>query len=182
MDNPTTPQLEQIIFLIRGQKVMLSTDLARLYEVEPRALIQAVKRNRERFPDGFMFQLTLEEANSLRSQFVILKRGRHIKHAPYAFTEYGVVMLSAVLNSRRAYRINVAVVRTFVRIRETLSLHKELAGKMEALERRITDHDAKIQTVFDAITELTQGGQTAPRKIGFTPEQRAKRPDERSNS
>ncbi|MEK7234772.1 MAG: ORF6N domain-containing protein [Elusimicrobiota bacterium] len=101
--------IEQRIHLIRGHRVLLSTELARLYGVEPRALIQAVKRNIKRFPEDFMFKLTLDEANSLRSQIVILKRGQHIKNPPYASTEQGVAMLSGVLHSERAIAVNVAL-------------------------------------------------------------------------
>ena len=159
--------IEHHIFLIRGQKVMLSADLAILYEVQPKALIQAVKRNIERFPSDFMFGLTLDEAVSLRSQFVTLKRGQHIKHPPYAFTEQGVAMLSTVLGSPRAIQVNIAIMRVFVKLRETLALNMELAAKFQELESRVESHDAQIKSVFDAIRELTAPPKEPPRRIGF---------------
>lgn len=173
-------RIEQKIFLLRGQKVMLSPHLAELYGVEPRALIQAVKRNIERFPDGFMFQLTPEEVrrsrsqivtlNSgpekrLRSQIVILKRGRHIKYPPYAFTEQGVAMLSSVLHSKRAVRVNVEIMRTFVRLRQLLASHADLAVKLEEMEKK---YDAQFKIVFEAIRHLVSPPTVTPRKqIGF---------------
>jgi hypothetical protein len=117
------PDVRKFIFLVRGERVMLSTDLARLYGVSAKALVQAVKRNIERFPDDFIFPMTLEEANSLRSRNVTLKRGEHIKHPPYAFSEQGVAMLSGVLRSPRAIQVNVGIMRVFVEIRRSLYLH-----------------------------------------------------------
>lgn len=173
-------RIEQKIFLLRGQKVMLSPHLAELYGVEPRALIQAVKRNIERFPDDFMFQLTPEEVRrsrsqivtlnsgpekSLRSQIVILKRGRHIKYPPYAFTEQGVAMLSSVLHSKRAVRVNVEIMRTFVRLRQLLASHADLAVKLEEMEKK---YDAQFKIVFEAIRHLVSPSTVTPRKqIGF---------------
>src|SRR5258708_7851302 len=146
--------LSQRIFVIRGQKVMLDFHLAELYGVETRALIQAVKRNIRRFPSEFMFQLTPAEANILRSQSVI-SSGRHggRRYTAYAFTEHGVAMLSSVLKSERAIAINVEIIKTFVRIREMLSSHKELASKLSDLERRIGKHDEHIDTLFEAIRQ-----------------------------
>ena len=118
--------IENRIFFIREQKVMLDRDLAILYDVETKALNQAVKRNVKRFPSDFMFQLTREEATSLRSHFVTLKRGRHSKYAPYAFTEHGILMLSSVLNSQRAIQVNIQIMRTFTKLREMLASHVEL--------------------------------------------------------
>ena len=160
--------IEQKIFLIRGHKVMLSTDLAYLYGVEPKVLIQAVKRNIERFPGDFMVKLTPQEAKSLRSQFVTLKRGAHTKYPPYAFTEQGVAMLSTVLRSRQAIQVNIAIVRAFVKLRQILSSHKELAYKLELLERKIEKHDEEIHNIFDAIRQLLEPPESGPKKrIGF---------------
>jgi len=174
-------RIERRILLIRGQKVMLDADLAELYEIETREVNQAVRRNIERFPSDFMFELLAEESkalsadSALRSQFVISNKGPGgRRHPPLVFTEQGVAMLSSVLKSRRAVLVNIAIMRAFVKIRETLALHKELSAKIDDLCRRVAGHDAQIQTVFDAITELTEGGETAPRKIGFTPEARSR--------
>jgi hypothetical protein len=146
--------LEQTIHLIRAQKVLLDRDLAALYGVETGALNRAVRRNKDRFPSDFMFKLTEKEAESLRCQFGILKRGQHFKYLPLAFTEQGVAMLSTVLNSPRAIQVNIAIMRVFVRLRETLSLHKELAHKLNELERKIEGHDEHIRTLFEAIRQL----------------------------
>ena len=132
--------------------------------------MQAVKRNLKRFPDDFMFQLTADEALSLRSQFVILKagRGQHSKFLPYAFTEQGVAMLSSVLNSDRAIEVNIAIVRAFVRLREILSTHKDLARKFDALERKLAEHDDKFTVVFDAIRKMMEPPpEPKKRRIGF---------------
>ena len=118
--------IENKIFFLRGNKVMLDKDLAALYGVETKVLNQAVKRNFERFPEDFMFQLTAEEAISLRSQIVTLKRGQHLKYLPYVFTEHGILMLSSVLNSRRAVLVNIEIMRTFVKSRELMLIHKNL--------------------------------------------------------
>ena len=157
-------RIERSIFLIRGHKVMLSTHLAALYEVEPRALVQAVKRNRERFPRDFMFQLTRVEFRNLKSQFVISSWGGLRRATPYAFTEQGVAMLSSVLRSERAVRVNIEIMRAFVRLRELLTTHKDLARKLEALERK---YDAQFKVVFDAIRELMAPPQLKRRRIGF---------------
>lgn len=148
---------------------MLDADLAALYGVKTKVFNQAVKRNRDRFPEDFMLRLTLDEAkalSALRSQFVTLKRGANIKYAPNAFTQEGVAMLSSVLRSERAVRVNIAIMRAFVRLREVLSTHKELARKLEDLELK---YDAQFKTVFDAIRKLMQPA-TLPgsRRIGFT--------------
>lgn len=161
------------IFLIRGQKVMLSVHLAELYGVEVRMLIQSIKRNLERFPNDFMFQLTWDEAESLRSQFVILKnsnsmRGRHAKYLPYAFTEQGVAMLSSVLRSKRAIQVNIAIMRAFVKLKELLLTHKELAHKLTELEHKIEKHGESIKTIFEAIRQLMAPPPKPPkRRIGF---------------
>ncbi len=164
---PHGETLEERIYLVRGRRVMLSTDLAELYGVKPKALVQAVKRNTARFPADFMFRLTAKEAGSLRSQIVTLKRGAHRKYPPYAFTEQGVAMLSGVLRSRRAVQVNVAIMRTFVKLRETLSLHKQLAVRLDDLERKIMEHDGQIQSVFDAIRQLMEPPEKDSLKIGF---------------
>jgi len=146
--------IEKKIFLIRGHKVMLSMHLAELYGVETRALNQAVKRNLHRFPDDFMFQIDEIEADQLVSQNVI----PHKKHLggflPYAFTEQGVAMLSSVLNSEQAIKINISIMRAFVRLREMLSSNKELAAKLSLLERKIEKHDEDIRAIFNAIRQL----------------------------
>ena len=129
--------IETKIVFIRGKKVMLDKNLAQLYGVETRALNQAVRRNIARFPEDFMFQLTKEEAEELlRSQFVTLKRGQHYKYLPFAFTENGVAMLSSVLNSERAIKVNIQIMRTFTRLREMLMTHKDLKEKIEAMEKK----------------------------------------------
>ncbi len=146
-------RIERSILLIRGQKVLLDEDLAQLYTVEVRTLIQAVKRNLDRFPDDFMFQLTQEEHAGLRSQTVSLKggRGRYRKFLPYAFTEQGVAMLSSVLRSPRAVRVNVEIMRAFVRLRQMLASNAELARRLDELEKK---YDAQFRVVFDAIRQL----------------------------
>ncbi|MBI5631465.1 MAG: ORF6N domain-containing protein [Elusimicrobia bacterium] len=156
--------IERRIYLVRGHKVMLSTELAKLYRVEPRALVQAVKRNIKRFPDDFMFRLTLSEANSLRSQTVILKRGQHIKNPPYAFTEQGVAMLSSVLRGNRAIQVNVAIMRAFVRLREMISSNQDLARRLDGLEKK---YNRRFRIVFDAIRNLMDPPEVPRRRIGF---------------
>jgi len=160
-------EVEHAILLIRGQKVMLDRDLARLYAVETKALNRAVQRNLDRFPADFMFQLNVEEYESLRFQFGTLKRGQHSKYLPFVFTQEGVAMLSGVLRSPRAVRVNIAIMRAFVRLRETLSLHKELAHKLADLERKIENHDENIRSLFDAIRQLMTPPETPRREIGF---------------
>ena len=160
-------RISQAILLIRGQKVMLSTHLAELYDVELRALTQAVKRNIERFPEDFMFQLSAEEFANLKSQIVISSWGGSRRAAPYAFTEQGVAMLSSVLHSQRAVMVNVEIMRAFVRLRQMLASNVELARKLAALERK---YDSQFKIVFDAIRELMMP--PAPKKkrsIGFAP-------------
>jgi len=160
-----TERIESQIFLLRGHKVMLSTHLAELYEVEPRVLIQAVKRNIERFPEDFMFQLSAEEFGSLKSQFVISRWGGLRRAEPYAFTEQGVAMLSSVLHSKRAIIVNIEIMRAFVRLRQLLASNVELARKLEALEKK---YDAQFKVVFDAIRELMKPPEPQKkRRIGF---------------
>ena len=169
-------QVEQRIYLIRREKVMLDHDLAELYGVPTRILNQAVKRNRDRFPEDFMFRLSKSEAGALRSQTVILdpphapsrpvtgKRGKHSKYLPYAFTEQGVAMLSSVLRSKRAVQVNIAIMRTFVRLREMLLSNADLARKLKALEKK---YDTQFKVVFDAIRELMTPPEPPRRQIGF---------------
>lgn len=166
--------IENRIFVIRGHKVMLSMHLAELYEVEVRALIQAVRRNIDRFPEDFMFKLTENETESLRSQIVILEnrvgsgRGKYSKYLPYAFTEQGVAMLSSVLKSKRAVQVNIAIMRVFVKLKEMLSAHKELAYKLKELESKIERHDTDILAIFEAIRQLMAPPPEPPkRRIGF---------------
>ena len=159
-------RIEKAILLIRRQKVMLDADLASLYGVETRVLVQAVKRNIERFPDDFMFQLNREEVDVLRSQIVTLKRGRgqHSKYLPYAFTEQGVAMLSSVLRSPRAIQVNIEIMRAFIRLRQMLASHAELARKLDALEKK---YDAQFKQVFEAIRQLMIPPEPKRRPIGF---------------
>lgn len=191
MEEQNTPQqitselIPAAIFYIRGQKVMLSTDLAKLYGVEVKLLIQAVKRNQGRFPEDFMFQLTKQEYEVLRSQnttfeqknglnkgfirsqFVTLKRdmrGEHAKYLPYAFTEQGVAMLSSVLRSSRAVSVNIEIMRTFVKLRKLLATNAVLAQKIEILEK---DYDKKFKVVFDALRALMEEDEKPKNKIGF---------------
>ena len=160
-------RIERAILFIRGEKVMLDSELAELYGVETKVLNQAVKRNVGRFPPDFCFQLTTEEAgelNRLRSQIVTLKRGEHRKYLPYAFTEHGALMLANVLNSERAAQTSVQVVRVFVRLRQMLSSNAELARKLESLEKK---YDAQFKVVFDAIRQLMSPPAKPKREIGF---------------
>jgi hypothetical protein len=162
--------IQQMIFIIRGQKVMIDRDLAGLYGVETRVLNQAVRRNLGRFPDDFMFRITKEEADSVRSQIVTLKsgRGKHSKYLSYAFTEQGVAMLSSVLKSGRAIAVNIMIMRAFVKLREILLTHKELAKKLALLESKTASHDVAIRNLFDAIRELMAPPPAPPRRhIGF---------------
>jgi hypothetical protein len=163
---PVEP-IEKVIFVIRGQKIMLSTYLAFLYDVEPKVLIQAVKRNIERFPKDFMFQISAEEFENLKSQIVTSSWGGMRRARPYAFTEQGVAMLSSVLHSKRAVRVNIEIMRAFVRLREILSTHKELARKLAELEGRIAEHDEQILAIFEAIRQLMTPPETKRKKIGF---------------
>ena len=159
-------RITSAILLLRGEKVMLDRDLADLYGVEVKVLNQAVKRNIERFPADFMFQLTPDETQILRSQFVTSSWGGARK-APFAFTEHGVAMLSAVLRSPRAIQVSIQIVRTFVELRRILATHEDLARKMVALEKK---YDAQFKVVFDAIRELMAPPVPAKRRIGFKSE------------
>lgn len=157
-------RIERRIFMLRGHKIMLSTDLANLYEVPPKALVQAVKRNIERFPADFMFQLTQQEFENLKSQIVTSSWGGLRRATPYAFTEQGVAMLSSVLRSKRAVMVNVEIMRAFVRLRQMLIAHADLARKLAALEKK---YDSQFKIVFDAIRELMIPPEGKKRPIGF---------------
>ena len=158
-------QIERAILLIRGQKVILDRDLAGLYGVETKQLKQAVKRNIERFPDDFMFQLTREELENWRSQFVTSKADKMgLRYSPMAFTEQGVAMLSSVLRSKRAVHVNIEIMRAFVRLRQMLDAHKDLRRKLATLEKK---YDDQFKIVFEAIAELMTPPEKTPRKIGF---------------
>ena len=155
--------IQRKIHIIRGQKVMLSTDLAALYRVQPRALVQAVRRNINRFPRDFMFQLSPAETRNLKSQFVISSWGGQ-RAAPFAFTEQGIAMLSSVLRSERAVKANIAIMRAFVRLREMLVTHEELRQKIEQMEKR---YDSKFQIVFATIKQMLETPANPKRSIGF---------------
>ena len=157
-------RIERAILSIRGEKVMLDSDLAELYGVETKRLNEQVRRNPNRFPPDFMFQLTAGEWESLRSQFATLKRGEHRKYLPYAFTEHGALMLANVLNSERAAQTSVMVVRAFVRLRQMLASNAELAPKLDAMEKK---YDAQFKVVFDAIRQLMSPPEPKRREIGF---------------
>jgi len=160
-------RIEKAIFMIRGHKVMLSSHLADLYGVVPKVLVQAVKRNGDRFPEDFMFQLSAGEFANLKSQIVTSSWGGLRRARPYAFTEQGVAMLSSVLRSKRAVQVNIEIMRAFVRLREILATHHKLAGKLEDLEERIEEHDKKIVAIFEAIRRLMAQPDPPKKKIGF---------------
>ena len=155
--------IEKKIFLIRGQKVMLDADLAELYGVETKALKRSVKRNIDRFPEDFLIQITREEFESLRCHFGTSKRGG-VRYLPYAFTENGVAMLSSILNSKRAIQVNIQIMRTFTRLREIMASHKDLARRLDELEKK---YDGQFKIVFDALRSLMVPRVTQKRKIGF---------------
>ena len=177
------PLIESRIFLIRGEKVLLDMDLAVLYEVETRVLNQAVRRNQERFPRDIMFRLTRTEDEALRSQIVMSKadgRGGR-RHLAYAFTEQGVALLSSVLRSKRAIEVNIAVMRTFVRLRQLLASHEDLARQLEELRWQQAEQGQQIQAVFETIQKLIEAPAEQPkRRIGF-PESRAKNLEQASH-
>ena len=166
-------RIERSILLIRGHKVILDADLAELYGVETRALLQAVSRNQKRFPEDFMFQMSKKEYELLRSQIVISKKGRGgRRYLPYVFTEQGVAMLSSVLRSERAVHVNIEIMRAFVRLRRMLASNEDLARKLAALEKK---YDSQFRVVFDAIRELMAPPEPNKRKIGFLVKERAAR-------
>ena len=162
--------IESRIFFIRGQKVMIDRDLAQLYEVTTKALNQAVKRNRDRFPGEFMFRLTIKEKNELVTDCDRFASLKHSTSLPYAFTEHGVAMLSSVLNSERAIRVNIAIIKIFIKMRQMLTAHKELADRLGELEGRMDTKDQEIVALFETIRKLM----SPPREnrkpfIGFHP-------------
>jgi len=168
----TTPipveRIEQRIFVIRRQKVMLDSHLALLYGVPTKRLNEQVRRNISRFPDDFMFQLTEDEYELLRSQNATSKSGSGgRRYLPFAFTEQGVAMLSTVLNSERAIQVNIVIMRAFVKLREILSTHRDLAQKLEELERKYETHDRQIKSIFEAIRQLMLPPEKPKRQIGF---------------
>jgi hypothetical protein len=174
-----TERIDNAILEIRGRKVMLSHDLAALYGVSTRAFNQAVKRNADRFPPDFMFQLTWEEAQALRSQFVTLngagsrsqsatpKRGRHLKYLPYAFSEHGAVMAATIRNSPRAVEVSVFVVRAFVRLSRVAADQRRFALKLAEIEAKLTTHDRSFQVVFATIKQPMQPPEPKKKRIGF---------------
>ncbi|MDD2717505.1 MAG: ORF6N domain-containing protein [Candidatus Wallbacteria bacterium] len=156
--------IESKILLINGEKVMLDSDLAELYGVEAKYLKRQVRRNADRFPKDFMIKLSKKEADSLRSHFGTLKRGKHSKYLPFAFTEQGIAMLSSVLNSERAVKVNIEIIRAFVRLRRILSSNAELTRKLEEMEKK---YDAQFKIVFDAIRQILTTPEKPKRQIGF---------------
>jgi len=162
------------IYNVRGKQVMLSYDLAEFYEVETRMLNQQVKRNISRFPERYMFQLTQNEYDRLRSQNVILKRGQHLKYMPYAFTEHGILMLSSVLRSQRADKVNMLIIDTFVKIRELVFLNKDLVHQLEQVRNRLTKHDNQITVILEYLSQVEKAKekdleQNKRPRIGFKP-------------
>jgi hypothetical protein len=160
-------QIEQVIHVIRGERVMLDTDLAELYGVEVRRLNEQVRRNQDRFPADFMFQLTDAEWTALRSQFATLNggRGRHRKYLPYAFTQNGVAMLSSVLRSPRAVQVNIEIMRAFVRLRRLLATPGELAQQIARLAETVDLHDEQIKAIVDVLKQMT--AEPEKRELGF---------------
>ena len=163
-------KLESVSGLIhfnRGKQVILDYDLARLYRVEVKSLKRAVRRNKQRFPADFMFELTPDENYILRYQFGTLRHGEHSKYLPYAFTNQGVAMLSGVLNSTDAISVNIAIMRAFVQMRRFLETHKELAEKIEELERTVSSHDEDILLIFETIKQLMYKKSQPMEPVGF---------------
>jgi hypothetical protein len=160
--------IEKSILLIRGQKVILDRDLADLYGVETRVVKQAVRRNIKRFPNDFMFELSKEEFDDWRSQFVTSNRDKMgLRYRPMAFTEQGVAMLSSVPNSDRAIQVNIEIMRAFVRLQQMVSTHKQLARKVAEVEQHLEGHDQQIQTIFEAIRQLMTPPDTRKKRIAF---------------
>jgi len=170
-NNPHT--IENTIVAIRGQKVILDSDLARVYGVPTKRLNEQVRRNKDRFPSDFVFQLNQTETTLLMRSQIATASKRNIRHRPFVFTEHGAIMAANVLNSKQAIRMSVFVVRAFVRLRETLALHKDLARRLEDLERKYNAHDHEFKVVFDAIRELMKTPEKPKRKIGFLEEPKA---------
>ena len=168
-------RIARSIRYLRGEKVLLDSDLAQLYGVTTGNLNKAVNRNRDRFPSDFMFRLTTEEAEHLIFQIGISKGRGGRRHRPYAFTEQGVAMLSSILNSETAVKVNVAIMRAFVRLRQTLETNRELARKFSELERRVGKHDEEIAAILEAIRQLMASPEKPRREIGFHVREKAAR-------
>ncbi len=170
--NVTEEVIISKIYHVRGKRVMLSHDLAELYQVETRRLNEQVKRNPGKFPERYMFQLTQNEYHALRSHFATLKRGEHSKYLPYAFTEHGILMLSSVLKSERADKVNMLIIDTFVKLNEMLLTHKDILLKLEEMEQKISGHDEKIMLIFEYLKQFEeakrqQSSQENRKRIGF---------------
>ena len=159
--------IETKIFLIRGEKVMVDRDLAKLYDVETKYLNRQVKRNIKRFPGEFMFRLTTKEKNELVTKCHRFKTMKHSSALPYTFTEHGVAMLASILKSETAVKISIQIIKVFIQLRQMLSAHKELAYKLSQLERKIEKHDKEIQSIFEAIRQLMAIPKKPKRRIGF---------------
>ena len=162
------------IYHVRGKQVMLSRDLAELYQVETKVLNQQVKRNIGKFPERYMFQLTQDEHDRLRSQNVTLKRGQNVKYFPYAFTEHGILMLSSVLKSKRADKVNMLIIDTFVKIRELVFLNKDVVHQLEQVQNRLTRHDSQIKIILEYLNQIEKAKETELEqknrsRIGFKP-------------
>ena len=167
-----TEKIAEKILLIRGHKVLMDADLAKLYGVSTKVLNQAVRRNKDRFPDDFIFQLSNDEDDSLRSQSVTSKRRGGRRYLPYAFTEQGVAMLSTVLNSHRAIQVNIEIMRVFVRLRRMIASYTELDRRIKELDKNFRGHEEKIQAVFEIISQLIEPPpESPPRRIGFSVEE-----------
>lgn len=164
---PAHSIIEQKIFLIRGEKVMIDHDLGRLYGVETKHLNRQVRRNKERFPKEFMFRLTREERTELVTNCHRFKTLKHSSSLPYAFTEHGVAMLASVLRSSQAVKLSIHIVKAFVRLRHWIASHGELARKLGELERKFEKHDHELRTIFEAIRQLMMSPEKPKRKIGF---------------
>ena len=163
--------IENKIFFLRGQKVMLDFDLAEMYGVEVKRLKEQVRRNIERFPEDFMFELSKEEAESFsRSQIATLKRGGNIKYLPFAFTEHGVLMLSSVLRSETAVQVNIQIMRVYSKMKELLLMNKDILMKLEKLEKNSDKHDKEIKLIFDTIKKLIAQPVERTQRIGFKKE------------
>lgn len=163
-----TADLERNIIAVRGLRVMLDEDLARIYGVSTKRLNEQVRRNRHRFPLGFLIELTPEEAETMRSHIATASR-RNVRHLPFGFTEHGAIMLATVLNTPVAVEASVRVVQAFVKMRELLATHSQLQKKMNELERRVGTHDAQLQELFDSIRQLITPITRPRRRIGFKP-------------
>lgn len=160
--------IAQIIFIVRGQKVMLDSHLAELYQVEVKRLNEQVQRNKNRFPEDFCFKLTREETENLKSQIATSSLGHGGKRKPsYVFTEHGVAMLSSVLRSDRAVQMNIFIIRAFVKLREVLSLHKDLAAKLDELEKKQNEHGDQLRSVYEVVKQLIAEPVKESGRIGF---------------